>query len=204
MLGGFVLPWMVTPASGITLNAYDLGEWASLMPAVQAETPALLTAFVLRLGLLWIASAIASLHGSRLLRAVMIGLIVVAMLPPFEILSNSGDPNYRQLLFLAFISLLLSCFLVWRNPDDRLRAWLLVITGGAAAISSLAGGLRMESLFRGYDLAAKLGGGVLIYAVGGLWLVASGWILRNHSIGKKTGLRDQALSSFGDGAVPPS
>lgn len=45
---GYAQPWIVAPAASMTLNAYDLAEWASLIPAQRGTAPPLLVPLLLR------------------------------------------------------------------------------------------------------------------------------------------------------------
>ena len=113
-LAGFLLPWVTAPNSTMTLNAFDLAEWTSLHPLQQQANPPLVVPLLLRAQLSIHAIAImlwSSSRKERFLALLLIGLISVAQLPPPEFLNNVADPNYRQLLFLALVTVSLSTVL---------------------------------------------------------------------------------------------
>src|SRR5688500_1464361 len=80
------LPWLTNPGSGLSLGAYDLGEWASLHPAVRSGNPALLTTLLLRLPLvcLGLIISIGFLRGKLGFALLLIVLTGIALLPPLE------------------------------------------------------------------------------------------------------------------------
>lgn len=163
MLVLYTLPWLVNPGVSLTPGAYDLAEWASLHPAVRAETPALLTSFLLRLPLACVALLIAfSARGKRLVPALAVLLIAAALLPPLEFVRALGDANYQQQFALALITLVGSAIGLSRVLARWHRAIMLAVTITGAAASAL-GLFNAYQLMRGFDLPVQIGfGGVML------------------------------------------
>jgi hypothetical protein len=47
-LAAGLLPWVQVSGAGLNLNPVDLAEWTSLAPAIQSQSPPLLTTALLR------------------------------------------------------------------------------------------------------------------------------------------------------------
>ncbi len=104
----YCLPWIHNPGTSLSLNAYDLAEWATLHPSVRTSTPPLITSLLLRLPLLCLALAIVvnSLQSNGI-KLMLICITAVALLPPLEFFGSAfEDINYRQQFILAMITLL--------------------------------------------------------------------------------------------------
>ena len=132
LLAGLLLPWLVAPNAAMTLNVWDLAEWASLYPPQAGTSPPLLASLLLRLhvALLCVFAALLADAGkSRWLALLAVILLVVAQLPPVEFVLDTGNLNYRQQFGLAAASLImgLAC-LRWTTGRWRrgLRAALAV------------------------------------------------------------------------------
>lgn len=144
----YVTPWALNPGAGLTVNAYDLAEWASLHPTAQAN--ALLTPLLLRAPLMFLTWLIA-LHAPRELKGswwwhvLAILVLVLAQLPPLEFLGETGDPNYRQQALLAVLSLGGAWPLLWLKRGQSLLTLLLAFLLG---LSALIGGLQGAQLMR--------------------------------------------------------
>jgi hypothetical protein len=158
LLGLYLLPWVVNPSVSLTANGYDLAEWSSLHPAVQAQTPMLLTSLLLRLPLACVALLIAFCARRNVLAALVVLVTAVALLPPLEFVRDFGNPNYRQLAALALITLVgggvgLSGFV---PRYHRLITAGVALVGAAAGLLGLA---QAYDLMRGFGLAAQIGAG---------------------------------------------
>lgn len=172
MLIGYSLPWLQGPGVSLSPNAYDLAEWSSLHPAARAESPALLTALLLRLPLACIAlmlsfSAPADTRG-RLICGLGALLLAAALLPPLEFVRAFDDLNYRQQFMLAAVALIGSLI----GLSGVLRRWsrvvavLALVIGAAASAAGLARGY---ALFTAIQIEVTIGaGGVLLTLLFGL------------------------------------
>lgn len=181
MLIGYSLPWLQGPGVSLSPNAYDLAEWSSLHPAARAESPALLTALLLRLPLACIAlmlafSAPPDTQG-RLIFGLGALLLAAALLPPLEFVRAPDDLNYRQQFMLAVVALIGSLV----GLSGVLRRWgrviavLALVTGAAASAVGLARGY---ALFTELQIEVTIGtGGVLLtllFVLTALVLLAAG------------------------------
>ncbi len=175
MLVCYALPLVVNSSAALSLNAYDLAEWASLHPAVRAQTPALLTTLLLRLPLVCMALLIAFGTRRGLAPALVVLVIAAALLPPEIVPFLSDNPNSRQQSALALIALLggaagLSGIL----PRQRrfIAAGIALI--GAAA--SVIGAIQGNNLMRGFGLPSQIGwGGIALVLLFGLTALLLGY-----------------------------
>lgn len=181
MLIGYSLPWLQGPGVSLSPNAYDLAEWSSLHPAARAESPALLTALLLRLPLACIALMLAFSAPPDTQGRLMFGLgallLAAALLPPLEFVRAPDDPNYRQQFMLAVVALIGSLV----GLSGVLRRWgrviavLALVTGAAASAVGLARGY---ALFTELQIEVTIGtGGVLLtllFVLTALVLLAAG------------------------------
>jgi len=163
-LAGYLLPWITAPNAAMTLNAFDLAEWTSLHPLQQQATPPLIAPLLLRAQLSILAALItlwSTGRKERFLAFLFVALLSVSQLPPLEFLSNVADPNYRQLLFLAIATILLSTGLGFILPAqfERLVIVFLAVTG---IVTSLVGQSQAIEL---YQVTLEQGA-----TGGGLWL----------------------------------
>ena len=170
-LAGYLLPWMVAPTAPMTLNAYDLAEWASLHP-IQLGAP-LAVPLLLRSQLPIIAVWIAlPARGPlmRLLAAAGVMLLALAQLPPLEFLTISRhDSNYQQQFMLAAVSLAAGLPILACKPS---RLLVLVAVGLAVTglLSSIAGQYQAQRLYQlsWQEGLPGIGAGVLALAYIGL------------------------------------
>jgi hypothetical protein len=162
----YSLPWVVNPGVSLTFGGYDLAEWASLHHAARAESPPLLTSFLLRLPLA-LAAALIGLSGkgqgeTRLFSLAAILLIAVALLPPLEFTQAPDDPNYRQEALVAGIALiggLAGIGISARTP--RFAPLVSAVIGIVGAGAVIAGLNSAYGLLRGFELPVGLGIGGL-------------------------------------------
>lgn len=163
-LGGYLLPWIVASSGPMTLNAFDLAEWASLVPAQRGTFPPLAVPLLLRLQpvlLSLLAGLIALGRKEMAIAALAICLIAIAQLPPFEYVHDINNLNYRQQFVLAAISLVAGFLLL-----PLRRRWIalavaltLAITGIVTATLGLSGA---TALYNQFGLAAAQGAGIAI------------------------------------------
>jgi hypothetical protein len=162
----YLLPWAVNTTTGLTLGGYDLTEWLSLHPATHpSRIPTLLLRgqlLILTLIIAWTAKKPLFTNGWWL-RCVVIGLLVVAQLPPPEFLSWIGDQNQQQQALLAILSLT-GGIIGLTGILHRFRHYLLVaiiIIGLLANIYVLT---QIQARMQDFGLKATLG-------IGGLSLI---------------------------------
>ncbi len=161
---GYLLPWAVAPSAPMTLNAYDLAEWASLHPLQRQTNPALLAPLELRLQLLILSVALGLLavgRAQRWLAFILILLLALAQLPPFEFIYDIRNTNYSQQFRLAAISLVVALAAAPFNLR-RLRPYALIL------LSILGIGSALHGAAQALDLLALLGQGASAGA--GLWI----------------------------------
>lgn len=183
LLVAYSLPWVSAPTiAGFTNGAYDLAEWASIVPSVRADS-LLLTPLLLRIPLACIAVylVLSDTRRSTLwLRIVGLDLLVIALLPPLEYFTSaSGDANYQQSFFLALATLILGAvsasLTIALNP--RAIARLSVAPLAAAAISGSMGLMRALPTIQAFKVDVQMGIGiglfVLVSVICALWTF--GW-----------------------------
>lgn len=181
-LVAYLLPWVVNTAGGLTLSAYDLAEWMSLHPATHPDR---IPSLALRSQLLIITLLITWTVSKPLLtygwwfRLTVLGLLVIAQLPPPEFLAWTGDLNQRQQAFLAVISLIAG-IIGLTGILQRFRYYLLIpvlIIGIGMNVYALAQVIpRMQE----FGLQPQLGiGGFVLAAVYSVLLIGVFQMLRN-------------------------
>ncbi|PJF20725.1 MAG: hypothetical protein CUN56_14715, partial [Phototrophicales bacterium] len=131
-LFGYVVPWVIAPASSLTLGAYDLAEWTTLHPSQTITAPPLSIAFILRLQLVIITLLVglnAMTDRLRLLSTVLIILLSIAQLPPLDFLTtSSGNINYQQQFIFATISLFAGYVLIFFKPMRFVGIMIAILT----------------------------------------------------------------------------
>ena len=163
-LVAYLQPWIIAQAGSMSLNAYDLAEWASLIPAQRGTSPPLAAPLLLRLQpliLTLLLSLIASGRKGMALSAAAICLLAIAQLPPFEYIYDINNLNYRQQFVLAAASLVagLGLLLLRRRWITTMLLPALAIVGIAAAALGLSEAMALYSQF---GLAAAPGAGLWI------------------------------------------
>ncbi len=167
----YLFPWLTNPSVSLSLNAYDLAEWASLHPAVRDATPALLTSVLLRLPLVCLALLIAFTARRSLLPVLIVLVLTAALLPPPEFIKALDDPNYRQQAGLALFTLIGGA-LGLSGKLSRARHWIVAAIGLLGALASIIGLLQSYHLMRGFSLPTHVGLGGVFLAL--LFLVVAG------------------------------
>ncbi len=164
LLTSYLLIPAVHPSAAFSLTSYDLAEWLSLAPAERFASPPLLTPFFLRLHIPLIAALWVLLTQRLPLHWALIPVILLAIgvLPPLEFLENPQDPNYRQLLLIAFI--VLSCGFL-RLISPHYAKFLAPIACGAGLLTILWAASRTASIFSDYRLAVSYWPPALIIAL---------------------------------------
>lgn len=174
-LVAYSLPWQWHPAAALTLNAYDLAEWHSVLAASRNSLQALVVSLCLRLPLL-VMGVVFAAHTLRtnntwlkLLNGFVILLVIIAQLPPLTALPNIfSDTNNTQQAALAGFMLLLAIGINW-GPVKVIR-WVSLLglsIGIAASIFALT---QTIVSFGHLGITVQLGGGgvllVVVFIVG--------------------------------------
>ncbi|MYD11384.1 MAG: hypothetical protein F4X02_15240 [Chloroflexi bacterium] len=137
---GYLLPWAVASSAPMTLNAYDLAEWASLHPAQRQTTPPLLAPLLLRVQLAILSLTFALSISQRWVAAAAVVALALAQLPPFEYVYDIANMNYRQQFVLALVSLVagLAATRLRNRRMIRLLLFLLPVAGIGSVIAGVA------------------------------------------------------------------
>ncbi len=177
LLMGLLLPWLLAPNAAMTLNAYDLAEWASLHPAQRGTNPPLVVPLLLRAQLV-ILCALAGVAAQCTLEkratALVIVALAVAQLPPIEFVYDIGNLNYRQQFGLALASLILGmAALRWINR--RWQPLFVAVFGLVGALTTLAGATLALDVFASLASGGSAGLGVWIAIASYICLFVSGF-----------------------------
>jgi hypothetical protein len=150
----YLLPWVRTPASALSLGAYDLAEWASLHPIVRETTPYLWSSLALRLPLavigILIASYIAQTSHRALFGMAIVLLATITLFPPLEFFTiYRDDANYRQQFLIAVGTLIAGSIVLARRlaAIKRFSLSLIAATGAVSATIGLSQSLRLLQNF---------------------------------------------------------
>ncbi|MCY4145515.1 MAG: hypothetical protein OXE95_04560 [Chloroflexi bacterium] len=170
LLTGLLLPWLLAQSAPLTLNAYDLAEWASLHPLQSASNPPLAAPLLLRVHLVILCALVgAAAQGNHAKRAaaLVIVALAVAQLPPIEFVNDLANLNYRQQFGLALASLFLGIpALRWVNHRWQ-PAWVAGC-GLLGLLTTLAGATLALDVFA--SLASGGSAGL------GIWIVAASYV----------------------------
>jgi len=166
---GYCLPWVLTPASGLSLGAYDLAEWSSLHPVVRQTVPFLWTTLALRIPLAILGILLAT-YVRKISHQIPIAILcllvaAIALLPPLEFFTTyRDDPNYRQQFILVLLTLIIGIPTVIGKPK-RLQRGALIALSVLGIISSAIGLYQAQSLLQGFDLHTAIGSGGIITSI---------------------------------------
>lgn len=179
-----MLPWVINPGISLSLNAYDLAEWASLHPAVRTSSPPFFTSLLLRLPLVFLACIIVLAmrplirHSLTLIAAIV--LFSAALLPPLEFLTiYRDDPNYQQQFILAVLTLVLS-LITLRIGNENYAHSLIPVIMLITALSGLIGLIQIMNLMGEFMLPVQPG-------IGGIVMIVACFLLIVTETGKHRG-----------------
>jgi len=163
----YSLPWQWHPAAALTLNAYDLAEWHSVLASSQNSLLAFIVSLCLRLPLLvmGVVFAVQTLRTDNtmlgLLNWFVVLLLVIAQLPPLTALFNIfSDANNAQQIALAGLTLLLAIGINW-GPVKSTR-WLSPLVLGIGIAASIFALMQTIASFGNLGIAVQLGGGSIL------------------------------------------
>lgn len=176
-LVGYTLPWLHLAPASLSMGAYDLAEWSSLVPAVRQSAPFLWTALLLRLPLaalgLLLAGIVTLFPHNRRIDVIVLALTCLALLPPIEFLTQyHEDVNYRQQFAVAVTLLIVGCIIIAlrHKPFHSHRLIAITILGILCAVLGLYESI---TLMRGFQLSVQIASGGILYilALSGLAIV---------------------------------
>ncbi len=170
---GYALPWAVTSSAPMTLNAFDLAEWTSLHPAQRHTEPPLLAPLLLRAQLVILTLTLALAASGRWITALVVLLLALAQLPPFEYVYDFANLNYRQQFGLALFSLIAG-FVATRFGHRRLMRFLLIVLPILGIVSVYAGVSQAFEVYRQLQSVASVGMGPWLLAVSYVGIAAIG------------------------------
>ena len=166
VLVGYLLPWVLTSASSLSMGAYDLAEWSSLHPIVKQTAPFLWITLALRIPLAVLAILLV-IYLAKTLHLPSIALVclfvsAIALLPPLEFFTTfRDDPNYRQQLFLALFTVVIGTIAVFGKPKS-LNLILAITLSALGVLASAIGLYQAQILIEGFGLPYSIGfGGVI-------------------------------------------
>lgn len=167
LLACYVLPWVSTNAAAMTMNGYDLAEWASLHPDVRSS-PLLLTSLLLRLPLVC-AALLSAFSGIPSIFAFMrVVILAAALLPPLEFLTNRSDPNYVQQIVLAGVAFFGGLIGI-SGIVPRGRTWIVLLLSVLGVVITVLGLVQGYSLVNAFELDVQVGvggiGSVVFYVL---------------------------------------
>lgn len=168
-LVGYMMPWVSTPGTGLSLGGYDLAEWASLHPASQTTRPIMLTSLLLRVVPAFLALIIAFNTGKQynkriagLVGSIFVTVTTLLLLPPLEFFTEArNNPNYQQ-QFIISIGVLGIGFFALRGLLDRWRKPVILGLCIAAFFAGALGLIRASGLMQQYAISMQLGLGGLL------------------------------------------
>ncbi len=164
---GYISPWAVTRSAPMTLNAYDLAEWTSLHPAQRHTTPPLLAPLLLRVQLVILTLTFAVTASGRWITALVVLLLALAQLPPFEYVYDIANLNYRQQFGLALFSLIAG-LVATRFGNRRPARSVLIVLPVAGVASVYTGVSQAFEVYRQLQAVASVGMGP--------WLLVASYI----------------------------
>lgn len=158
---GFWGPWLAHPAAALQLNAYELSEWVTFLPAVRSgEVPLNRLAFLIPSACLAVLCALAvraagqadghrprhwlpallpdTLTGWVLLGAAALSALAVFPYYPY-ILTAYADPEFQSQLLVALLTVLgLGIALLLPDDANALARIAVAVIGGAYSVWALA------------------------------------------------------------------
>lgn len=189
-LAGFWAPWLARPAAALQLNAYELSEWLTFLPAAQLGSLAVdRLSFLLPSACLASLFALAAAAGPRAGRGLaallpgtwlswlwlgLAGLCALAVFPYYPyILSAYADPEFRLQFWVAAGTVMaVGAVQVLQDDGAALAQGLLGLAGLVLTVRALAGlWPAAHEVLSGWSV----GWGAVAAALGFAGLLADGW-----------------------------
>jgi hypothetical protein len=188
---GLTLPWVNNGAAAVSLSAFDLAEWTTIVPEVRYGGNAMTLPYNLRLLVVIMVFAVSLIPKGRFSLGWFIcaGLVlagVIGLLPPFEYFIDSGtgfrgDSNYNQLMSLAWMALVVG-LLGLSGLLSRFRRYIMPISGFVGITFALLASSEALTFLNRY-LTAQMGNGVAVFCVGlGLMSLSFFWWESKESV----------------------
>jgi len=178
MIVGYFGPWIPHKTAALTVTGYELSEFAKFFPQVQGGTLPIFRALFLTPLLAATVAFSLLVNGTskrfwlRLVSTVLVGLVVLVALPPYDYILAS---EYRLQLTLlvgglaAILLAFLSPLLAW--PLRGILIALLALVGAAPALWQFA--LLRPLVVALYGTSIGLGWGLIVCTLGSILLLLS-------------------------------
>ena len=172
-LVGYVLPWVISEGSALSMGAYDLSEWTSLHPLNREAAIPLITSGLLRLPLALVgiylvttAAQVRLFSGGWWVLAVSLGIFVLASMPPLEWLTEAPrDPNYLQQAVITAGLVIAGLIALSTILNRRLVSLIQVLVLGIALIAAWTGFYQAIALFQQLELVMAIGSGLILFSM---------------------------------------
>ena len=173
VIAAYFLPWWNQGAAGLSLGAYYIAEWTSLVAGVRENAIPLLPSLLLRLAIAcWviIAALVISLY-SRLAAVVILLIGSIALLPPLGAFSMGlNDVNYQQQAFVALVVLMFVGPVLIHTPL-RIRLYMGIGLAILSAVMAGVGAHYSTALMAQFSLYPPSGPGLFGFLAGTLIFV---------------------------------
>ena len=179
-LVAYALPWVITDGlTALSQGAYDIAEWTSIHPVVRASNPTMLTSFLLRLPLTFLAIVVGFSAPTPILKsgwwwlaAIAVLVITASSLPPLEFFTGSSernDPNYQQQFYHTVVGFAGGIFGL-SGLVKPVRPYVRLVAAIGAAVSGIIGITRATDVMQDLMLPAQIGPGVTLFIITALLL----------------------------------
>lgn len=169
---GYLLPWIMNNASGLTMGAYDFAEFLSKSPTVNPQI------YLLLRGQLFLLTAFLVFGAQKpfftadwWMRAILGAMLIIAQLPALNMIGSLfNDANRQQQVILAALSL----FVLLLGLSGLVSRWSRGLQGLillAALATSVYALLSAIEVMRPYGMNSELGFGVFLYGASLLLLL---------------------------------
>lgn len=165
---GYFLPWLITPAVGLQMGAYDLAEWTSLVPSVRQASPLLWPVLALRLPLAIIGIVLSTNISKNCLTWGMLFLIltVITLFPPLEFFTiYRDDMNYRQQFAIAVCTVFIGIISILQQSQSK-HTILTVVLCIAGSIACGIGMIQAYRFMQDFKVPMSVGTGGFLTIIG--------------------------------------
>jgi hypothetical protein len=181
--GAYMMVWISTPLAGLSFNAYDLADWVVIYPPTPNRPDSFLLAIGLRLLpilLIWLGCFyIQGIGGIRYILGMgLIGILMLSVAPPPELLTDRHNPDHIQRLQL-FIVMLVGSGIILSGFITPFKKWFFLILGIIGVSSSIWSILQIQTLFIDNSMPVSIGFSAFLFPV--LLLASMAWNLKWQS-----------------------